>query len=188
MGAPLPPCQSAVPWVQPPMTDQLPTMKKNAKAAAAGAPAIQDLLAYRLQKATHYVTKPAYLIYSRDFGITGVEWRLMGNLQASAGLSLAQVCQEADVPMAQGSRTIASLAERGLVARAPDEGDGRSVRLTLTPAGRSLFRKVLARSQALNAGLAGVLTSEELAALYRALDVLAESGRALLESERAKVP
>jgi DNA-binding MarR family transcriptional regulator len=161
-------------------------MKRTAKAAAADAPAIRDLLAYRLQKATHYITKPAYLIYGRDFGITGVEWRLMGNLHADGALSLAQVCQEADVPIAQGSRTIASLAERGLVARAPDEGDGRSVRLTLTPAGRTLFRKVLARSCTLNGDLAGVLASDELAALYRALEVLANSGRALLEAERAK--
>lgn len=160
-------------------------MNKPAQSTAkSSAPDIRGLLAYRLQKATHYVTKPAYLLYSREFGVTGVEWRLMGNLYTDGPLSLARVCHEADVPLAQGSRTLASLTERGLVVRAAAKGDARSVSLSLTKPGRALYRKMFARAQAFNGVLAGALSSDDMAALSRALDVLADAGRALLEAER----
>jgi DNA-binding MarR family transcriptional regulator len=141
---------------------------------------IRDLLAYRLQKAAYYATRPAYRDYARDFGVTGVEWRLLGNLYADGPLSLARVAEEADVQLAQASRTLSGLVGRGLVRRATDAVDARSVQLSLTPAGRALYRRLFRRAAELHDALVAGLSPAERASLFRALDHVAEAGRALL--------
>jgi DNA-binding MarR family transcriptional regulator len=61
------------------------------------------------------------------------------------------------------SRLVDRLAERGLVLRQPDPADGRSVRLSLTPAGRVLQREVGRRhARSVARALTAELSPEEL--------------------------
>jgi DNA-binding MarR family transcriptional regulator len=146
---------------------------------------IRDLLAYRLQKAAYYASRPGYHDFVREFGVTGVEWRLLGNLYADGPLSLARVAAEADLPPAQASRTLSGLVERGLVRRATDAADARSVQLTLTPAGRALYRRLFQRAAELHDALVAGLSHAERDSLFRALDHVADVGRALLAERPA---
>ena len=75
---------------------------------------IRELVSYRLQKAAYYATKHSYVVYTRKFGITGVEWRLIGNLYTDGPLSLVRLAEEVDIQLAQASRMMSSLIKRGL--------------------------------------------------------------------------
>jgi DNA-binding MarR family transcriptional regulator len=59
------------------------------------------------------------------------------------------------------TRTVDQLAQDGLVARRTDERDRRSLRLALTPAGATLFRRILPIVEEQNArALAGFPAAE----------------------------
>jgi DNA-binding MarR family transcriptional regulator len=123
-------------------------MSSRAPKAIPEAPTIRELVTYRLIKATYYTTKPAYMLYSRKYQVTGVEWRLMGNLYTDGPLTLVRLAEEADIQLAQASRMISALIKRGLVTSVANENDGRSVKLSLTSEGKSLYRKIFAEAQA----------------------------------------
>jgi DNA-binding MarR family transcriptional regulator len=140
---------------------------------------IRELLTYRLQKAIVYTTRPAHAAYARRFGVTGVEWRLIGNLALDWPLSLRQLAKEVDVQLAQASRAVTALIGRGLVRADDDAHDGRRVMLSLTPEGRALYRQVFAQARKIDAALLSVLSEQETAVLFEMLERLAEHGRSL---------
>ncbi len=66
------------------------------------------------------------------------------------------------------SRLVDRLIARGLVERCPDPGDGRSVRISLTAAGRARQREVGRRhAAAVTAAVTSALDDAEIAALDR---------------------
>ena len=70
------------------------------------------------------------------------------------------------------TRSIACLAERGLVARTPDPADGRSALVALTPAGREALRRLRGRKNAYLAKRMRRLPDEDVETLARAAEVL----------------
>jgi DNA-binding MarR family transcriptional regulator len=152
--------------------------------APAVASTILELAAYRLQRATFYATKHAHLAYARKFDITGTEWRLIGTIFVTAPIAMLQLSEETDVQMAQASRTIASLIERGLVRANNDSKDKRKVMLSLTPKGKALYKKVFAEAVQRNERLLSALGSAECLALFEMLDAIAAEGRRMLDEER----
>jgi DNA-binding MarR family transcriptional regulator len=74
---------------------------------------------------------------------------------------------------------LSALQEAGLVARRPDERDGRIIRLTITRDGTAVLKRLRSRKNAYLAKRLRVLDDDELATLERAT-VLIER---LLESD-----
>jgi len=146
----------------------------------------RDLMSFRLVKASYYCTKPTYLSFLRTHKVTAVEWRLMGNLYADAPLPLARLAVEVDIQLAQASRTVSSLVTRGLVRSEADKKDGRSVQLSLTTEGRALYRRMFGEAVRRQERQLACLTAKELQVLCRALDKLADAGRAMFEEERLR--
>lgn len=147
---------------------------------------IRDLITYRLQKAIVCTTKPSHAAYNARFGVTGVEWRLIGNLASDRPLSLQRLATEVDIQLAQASRAVTGLIARGLVRGDDDAQDGRRVVLSLTPAGRALFRRVFAHARKIDAKLLSVLSEREQEALFEMLERLSEHGRSLMGSDLAR--
>lgn len=150
----------------------------------ATATTIVELAAYRLQRATFHATKHAHLAFARKFEITGTEWRLIGTIALFSPIAMLPLAEEADVQLAQASRTITSLAERGLVRCDGDSKDKRKVMLSLTPRGKTLYRKAFAEAAQRNDRLMSALGEADCAALFRMLDTIAAEGRLMLEEER----
>jgi DNA-binding MarR family transcriptional regulator len=70
------------------------------------------------------------------------------------------------------TRVIASLAELGLVARAPHPTDGRQIIVSLTDSGRALLEdETSAREKWMTSQLAG-LDEEQLAVLRKSVDII----------------
>ena len=154
--------------------------------SAAAATTILELLAYRLQRASFYTTKHAHMAFAREFGISGSEWRLIGTISVMAPISMLRLAEETDIQLAQTSRTVAALMERGLVRSEGDRADKRKVMLLLTPAGRALYRKAFAEASRRNQRILSALSEQDCLALFRMLDTGAAEGRVMLDEERRR--
>ncbi|MDP2130947.1 MAG: MarR family winged helix-turn-helix transcriptional regulator [Erythrobacter sp.] len=115
-------------------------------------------LPYQLSVASNAVSSLIAERYRKRFGLKIPEWRVMAVLgdagtMTQRGLTAATVMDKVAV-----NRAVKVLEERGLIARVPNPGDGRSHLLALTGEGRAIHAEVMplakATEQELIAGLA----------------------------------
>ena len=119
---------------------------------------LAGFLPYQLSVASNAVSSLIAERYRKRFGLKVPEWRVMAVLGDSGtmtqrGLTAATVMDKVAV-----NRAVKVLEERGLIARVPNPGDGRSHLLALTGEGRAIHAEVMplakATEQELIAGLA----------------------------------
>lgn len=79
----------------------------------------------------------------RKRGFTFQDWRVLAVLAAHDGTNLTELADAAVIPQPSVSRLVANLARRGYVARRNAPRDSRIVHLSLTPAGRKIYDKML---------------------------------------------
>ena len=92
---------------------------------------------------------------------------------AEAGpLAASEVTEQADILAPSLTRMIRSKAERGLIARARDQGDGRRVMLTVAPAGLALLRDVTPEQARIYADIEARFGPDRVAALMDLPDEL----------------
>jgi homoprotocatechuate degradation regulator HpaR len=96
-------------------------------------------------------------------GVNEQQWRVIRVLGEAGVLDASEVAERANILAPSLTRMIKAMAERGLIERARDEGDGRRVMLSIAPAGRALLREV----------------SPDSAQIYEALET--QFGRARVE-------
>jgi DNA-binding MarR family transcriptional regulator len=76
-------------------------------------------------------------------GITVPQWRILAVLQERAHCTMSELADVTTIDRTTLTRTLDRMVETGLVARRADARDRRSVRLSLTVAGKDAFRRVL---------------------------------------------
>ena len=108
---------------------------------------------------------------------TLAENRVLYEIAQGETVTPSAICAALSLDAGYLSRMLARLERDGLVARVRSPSDGRSVRLTLTPQGRSFFDALNARSAAQVEALIGGLSGRQQRDLSGAL----ETARALLE-------
>lgn len=107
--------------------------------------------------------------------LTVQQWRVLVVLGgAGGGMRVSTLARRIAASGPSTSRLVKRLVERGLVEVAPDPGDGRALRLNLSPAGAELRARVVARRRELIRATTGSKTanrrqSHELAGLAEAL-------------------
>lgn len=138
---------------------------------------ITDLLSYRLHRVANAISRSAAARYKRDFDVSLGEWRTIALLGQEGSLTLNKLARMAGLDKAQMSRVVSKLTERGLVSRKP--GAARTVHLSLTRKGTSLYSGLIAAANERNQAFLVCLTEEERVALESALDKLATVARAL---------
>ena len=74
-----------------------------------------------------------------DLGVTVPQYTALSVLDRHPGMSGAQLARRSFVSRQAGGEMLASLERKGLVRRAPDAGNRRVLRISLTPAGRTLL-------------------------------------------------
>jgi DNA-binding MarR family transcriptional regulator len=146
---------------------------------------IRDLISYRLHVVANLLSRGAELRYRREFGVSLWEWRTLAHLGAeSEPLSLNELARFAGIHKSQMSRVVAGLTERGLVLRAADEDDARGVRLTLSKAGRKLYRDLIGAASERDEVFRRCLTKDETEAFNSVLAKLTGQARELIEREK----
>lgn len=79
---------------------------------------------------------------ARAFGVTGPQWRVLGNLKTRPGATQASLAADLEVEAITTGRMIDRLQKAGLVERRADPADRRAWLLHLTPAGDELLQRL----------------------------------------------
>lgn len=147
---------------------------------------LKELFSFRLNVLAHLSSKIAALVNEQEFGLDSREWRIIGLLGAFSPFSLQTLAREVNVDKSQASRIVSGLIDRGLLQRGADENDGRGVQLSLTPLGKSLYRKVFPKAVKRNEALLSALSPQDRECLERALTLLTVRASELLADARKK--
>jgi DNA-binding MarR family transcriptional regulator len=147
---------------------------------------LKELFSFRLNVLAHMSSKIAALVNEREFELDSREWRIIGLLGAFSPFSLQALAREVNVDKSQASRIVSSLIQRGLLLRGADENDGRGVQLSLTPQGKTLYRKIFPKAVKRNEALLSVLSEDDRQCLERILEQLTDRAGELLGEARLK--
>src|SRR5690349_2118851 len=90
------------------------------------------------------LTKAAALFISaaRDTSLSLQQWAILACIAERPGLSVKDIAARLSILRSRTSLSVDELVAAGLVARDKDSADRRLVRLTLTPSGEKLLRRI----------------------------------------------
>lgn len=103
---------------------------------------LDDFLPYRLNVLAKRVSRELARRYEAQFGISIPEWRVMAILGREQPLSSNDIVERSAMDKAKVSRAVTALVEAGWVSRDTHPSDQRLLRLSFTPAGRSLYERI----------------------------------------------
>jgi len=149
---------------------------------------LDDMLLYRLWQLQSRAGRTVIRLCEGEFGITRREWRLLAQLAREEGVLSSQLAERADLDRVRTSRTLGTLARKGLVVRTPRPGDRREVRVHLSEPGRALYAALLPRVAAINQALVGVLAPHEASVLEGFLARLQAQAEAMGSQPRSATP
>lgn len=150
--------------------------------------ALEDFLPYQLSVAANGISRLFARRYSRAFGISIAEWRVMAVLGRFGTLSPGDITARTAMDKVKVSRAAARLAAAGLLSSEPDPADGRARRFGLTPRGVRLHAGIVPLARALEAELAAGLPPADWRALQALLRAITVHARGLEEKEPGPAP
>jgi DNA-binding MarR family transcriptional regulator len=116
-------------------------------------------------------------------GLTGPQYSILmavAHLQAGRGVSVGQVAERLHVSSAFVTAETGKLARRDLLRKRPNPDDGRSVLLSLTPAGQDCVAALAPEVRQVNDLFFGALDAARFTALSAAMaDMVGSAARAL---------
>ena len=131
--------------------------------------ALETFMPYRLVVAAHAVSRALSGVYTREFGLSIPEWRVLANLGRSGPLNAGELAERSSMDKPKVTRALQRLEARGLTQRSIVSADRRQVRLTLTRRGRLMFRQIAALALEWEAELLECLDAGERKTLDRIL-------------------
>jgi len=103
---------------------------------------LEKFLPYRLSVLSNRLSAAIAEAYSRRFGLSIPEWRVMAVLALAPGVSAAEVADRTAMDKVAVSRAVGRLISTGRAQREISAGDRRRSELELTPEGRRIYRRV----------------------------------------------
>ena len=103
---------------------------------------LDHFIPYRLSVTSNVVSDVIATAYEALFGLNIPEWRVIAVVAENDGVTQQAICTATRMGKVTVSRATIALVDRGLIARAPNDADGRSRRLALTRAGQALYADV----------------------------------------------
>jgi MarR family transcriptional regulator for hemolysin len=104
-----------------------------------------------------------------EAGASFPAWAVLSNAVSQDGLSQRELAERMGIEGATLTRHLDRLEAEGLIERRRDSADRRILRISATPAGRRLQRRLAAVAATLDADLLAGLSPGEIAALRRLL-------------------
>jgi DNA-binding MarR family transcriptional regulator len=103
---------------------------------------LEKFLPYRLSVLSNRLSAAIAESYSRRFGLTIPEWRVIAVLALDPGISAAEVAERTAMDKVAVSRAVRRLISTGRARRETAAGDRRRSALELTPDGRRIYRRI----------------------------------------------
>lgn len=139
---------------------------------------LDAFIPYRLSYTSNLVSDVVARAYDAQFGLRIPEWRMIAVTAENDGITQQAISERTRMDKVTVSRAAIALAERGLLARAPNPADRRSHLLVLTDAGQALYAQVAPRALALEREMFAQFDADELArfvAMLRRIDDVAQT-------------
>lgn len=133
---------------------------------------LQQFLPYRFANLAEKISVSLSRVYVDRFGINIPEWRILATLGEFGELQAKQVARHSNMDKVRVSRAVASLTTKELIQRRPCPGDSRAALLHLSPAGRSLYLRLVPQALRWEQALVEPLSEEERRLLFGVLDRL----------------
>ena len=152
---------------------------ERAPASAGNILDLECFVPYRLSVLTNRVSNAIAREYSKRFGLSIPEWRVMAVLGGTSGLSARDVAARTEMDKVQVSRAVANLMHARRVQRQTDEADARVTRLSLTAKGRAIYDEIAPLALQLEQQFLNTLTPGEQRSFDALLTKLARQAKAL---------
>jgi DNA-binding MarR family transcriptional regulator len=158
----------------------MPKAAARAKTAArprseTGAGPVLDLSRYvpgLLTFLANKLSRGASALYQREFGVNVTEWRIMSQLALEPGIPAGRICQVIGFDKGPVSRSLATMARKGILTIEVDGADARRRVITLTDGGRALHDRIIAVALERERRLLACLAPEERERLIQTLNAL----------------
>lgn len=109
-------------------------------------PRLADFMPYRLSITSNAVSSFIAGKYRAEFGLKIPEWRIMAVLGDLGAQTQRELVAATLMDKVAVNRACKVLEERGLIARRPNERDGRSHHLELTGLGQTMYGQIMPRT------------------------------------------
>lgn len=133
-------------------------------------PALRRYFTYRLNTLSKLNDLASQALYRKVTGLSLPEARCLASIGSFPHLTVNQLAFEANLDKGHASRAAQALVDRGLVVKNTRERDARSVSLTLTASGKTLWRKLMPLIEQRNLDLLQCLSEEQQATLLGLFD------------------
>jgi DNA-binding MarR family transcriptional regulator len=130
---------------------------------------LERFVPYRLSVLSNTVSRAIARIYAERFDLTIPEWRVMAQLGRHGRLTASDIVGLTAMDKVRVSRAVARLLASARIAADADAADRRRQHLTLTAAGRRIYREIVPLALKREALLLDVLDASEKAVLDRLL-------------------
>jgi DNA-binding MarR family transcriptional regulator len=141
---------------------------------------LESLVTYKLTRVADTIVRAASQIYRSRYGLSITDLRILATIGAHSPLAANDVSRLTRIDKAWVSRSLASLAERGLVVREAHAEDSRIILLALTPKGRALVRRMVPFAVARHEQLLAKISQPDRTLLNELLDTLQDQADSLL--------
>ncbi len=135
---------------------------------------LEEFLPYRLNVVASLVSQALSRIYATRYGIGVPEWRVLVTLGQYGEMTGKAIGAHSHMHKTKVSRAVALLETRGLVTRRANRTDMRESPLSLTPAGREIYRDLAPIALAFAQRLVAPLAAADRETLDRVLKVLTD--------------
>ncbi len=140
---------------------------------------LSDFIPYRLAITSNAVSSLISGEYHSEFGLKIPEWRIMAVLGDAGPLTQRDLVRATLMDKVAVNRACKMLGERALVARSPNEADGRSHHLWLTDEGRAMYDQIWPNALSTYEKIFAALSPAETAKLRALLDKLLRAVRTI---------
>ena len=135
------------------------------------------VITYRIAKTANLLNAQAAHVLRKNSSLSLTEWRIISLINAVDETTASEIAKTTFIDKGQISRTVRSLADKGLLLAKQRRGSRRNIELELSPEGKALHRRIVAIMTNRQRHLTSEFTSEELAAFHSALDKLERASK-----------
>ncbi|MCC2596970.1 MarR family winged helix-turn-helix transcriptional regulator [Pusillimonas sp. MFBS29] len=149
-------------------------------------PTLDDMLMFKLYRAWSAGNPIFTRLCEGRFNITRREWRLLAIAGQYDSLTSTRLAHVAALDAPRTSRAVGSLCRKGLLERRRDPDDARTVHISVTQRGRSLYHELMPLVASLNEVIFQDLDSGELQALGAMLDRIVSRAAQMIDDDLIK--
>ncbi|WP_445401033.1 MarR family winged helix-turn-helix transcriptional regulator [Zobellella sp. An-6] len=133
---------------------------------------LDDFVPYKLVLTAERVGSQLAELYSREFGVSRPEWRLLAAIGYREQVIARDLSAISSMDKVKVSRGLQGLEDKGLIQRTPMPEDQRAALVRLTPEGQELYQRMVPRVLEWEANLIDCLSASEYRDLVNGLDRL----------------